>query len=151
MGKNPPPRKDRRSSGWRPLLPGMLALSFFCGCCSADISENSGGPGSGELLTASFCDNKSADFLALLTPETRKEFGEREFSESRKKICSQMGEPVRKTYSGKLRHPFLDIDLWKISFKRRGSDGKEIWQDALFQVVSANENGKEKIISFGFL
>ena len=81
----------------------------------------------------------------------KKEFGEKEFAESRKKICSQMGEPVRKTYSGKLQHPFLDIDLWKITFKRRGSDGKEIKQDALFQVVTANENGSEKIISFGFL
>ena len=62
-----------------------------------------------------------------------------------------MGNPVRKTFVGKLTHPFLDIDLWKITFERKNAEGKTIVQDALFQVVSVNEDGESKVISFGFL
>ena len=81
----------------------------------------------------------------------KKEFGEKEFSLSRKKVCQAMGKPVRKQFVGKLEHPFLDIELWKITFKRKGKEGKTIVQDALFQVVCATENGEQKVISFGFL
>ena len=73
------------------------------------------------------------------------------FKSSREKVCKAIGDPVRKTFVGKLTHPFLDIDLWKITFERKNAEGKTIVQDALFQVVSVTEDGESKVISFGFL
>ena len=62
------------------------------------------------------------------------------------------GRTGQKKYVGKLRHPFLDIDLWQITFERQGKgENKKIYQDALFQVVSLREGDKERVISFGFL
>ena len=98
-----------------------------------------------------FCRNNAKGFTAPLGPALKKEFGEKEFIRSREKLCKQMGKPVAKEYIGELKHPFLGISLWRISFERQSSDGAKITQDALFQVVSAREDGEEKVISFGFL
>ncbi|MBR7104621.1 MAG: hypothetical protein IKC65_06740 [Lentisphaeria bacterium] len=134
------------------LVWGVVLL-FFCGCHVCE--EARVGPVeercSGEL-SAGFCSNDASKFINCLTAETRKQFGPEEFKASREQICRRMGEPVKKKYVGKLRHPFLDIDLWQITFERQGKgENKKIYQDALFQVVSLREGDKERVISFGFL
>lgn len=137
-------------AGKIPVLLFLLTAVLSGGCCSVTIPP----PEThrcGEILAESFCGNNPGRFVTPLSGAMKKEFGEKEFSLSRKKVCQAMGKPVRKQFVGKLEHPFLDIELWKITFKRKGKEGKTIVQDALFQVVCATENGEQKVISFGFL
>ena len=133
------------------LLSAVLsAAGVLSGCASASPPPST--PHCcGEVLAESFCRNKPQEFTRPLSGAMKKEFGEKEFKSSREKVCKAIGDPVRKTFVGKLTHPFLDIDLWKITFERKNAEGKTIVQDALFQVVSVTEDGESKVISFGFL
>ena len=145
-------KKTKRKGNWKiPVLTAVLAVSFLSGCCSVTLPPQEKLYGCGEILTESFCCNDPAAFTGPLSGAMKKEFGEKEFKNSRQKVCQEMGKPVNRQFVGKLAHPFLDIELWKITFKRKSKEGKTIVQDALFQVVSATENGEPKVISFGFL
>ena len=142
--------RKRNGTGKIPILPVLLTAALSAGCCSVTIPP----PETyrcGEILAESFCGNDPGRFMTPLSGSMKKEFGEKEFNLSREKVCQAMGKPVCKQFVGKLAHPFLDIELWKITFKRKSKEGKTIVQDALFQVVSATENGEPKVISFGFL
>ena len=138
-------------AGKIPVLLFLLTAVLSGGCCSVTIPQQQETYCGGKILAESFCGNDPGKFTVPLSGAMKKEFGEKEFSLSRKKVCQAMGKPVRKQFVGKLEHPFLDIELWKITFKRKGKEGKTIVQDALFQVVCATENGEQKVISFGFL
>lgn len=119
------------------------------GCASAAVAPE--GKKTGQELVDGFCSGKAGAFTARLPEEIRKDFGEKEFRASREKVCGKMGHPVGSRSAGHLAHPFFDIELWKIAFERKGTDGETLRQEALFQVVSGREDGREKIISFGFL
>ena len=146
-----------RSVSLRELLPfirlcmvwGLLIL-LCAGCCSAPPVKKSGKNVAAQLAQ-SFCRNDSKHFLSCLPPSVKKDFGEKEFSASRKKICTQLGEPGKNCFMGSLEHPFFDISLWKISFERKDSKGNPVMQDALFQVVCGKGENGNQIISFGFL
>jgi hypothetical protein len=131
------------------LAATLSAAGILCGCAAASPPPEP--RCCGEILAESFCRNKPQEFTRPLSGAMKKEFGENEFKNSLEKVCRAMGNPVRKQFIGKLTHPFLDIDLWKITFERKTDRGKTIVQDALFQVVSVNEDGESKVISFGFL
>lgn len=134
----------------RLLFISVFAAGLMCGCASTEQKTDHHSR-CGEILADSFCRNQPQKFIVPLADSAKKEFGEKEFNASREKVCRQLGEPVEKTFAGKLQHPFFHIDLWKITFGRPDSNGKNIRQDALFQVVYTTENGREKVVSFGFL
>lgn len=142
-------KKKRKPARYVPAA--FLSAALLSGCCSVTLQQPEQQRRCGEILAESFCGNDPETFTSPLSGAMKKEFGKKEFINSRKKVCGAMGDPVSKQFVGKLAHPFLDIELWKISFKRKNQEGKEIVQDALFQVVSATENGEQKVISFGFL
>ena len=123
----------------------FLSAALLSGCCSVTLQQPEQPRRCGEILAESFCGNDPETFTAPLSGAMKKEFGKKEFKSSREKVCGAMGNPVNRQFVGKLAHPFLDIELWKITFKRKNSEGKEIVQDALFQVVSASENGEQKV------
>ena len=142
--------KQRNGTGKIRVLQFLLTAVLTGGCCSVTIPPLEPYR-CGEILAESFCGNNPGRFMTPLSGSMKKEFGEKEFNLSREKVCQAMGNPVCKQFVGKLAHPFLDIELWKITFKRKSKEGKTIVQVALFQVVSATENGESKVISFGFL
>ena len=142
---------------FRELLPfirlctlwGLLAM-LFAGCCSAP-PEKKPEPDVPAQLAKSFCRNDAGHFLACLPPAVKQNFGEKDFAASRKKVCSQLGNPCKNCFLGRLEHPFFDISLWKISFERKDSSGNPVMQDAIFQVVCGKGENGTQVVSFGFL
>ncbi|MBQ7207092.1 MAG: hypothetical protein IJS01_04775 [Lentisphaeria bacterium] len=132
------------------MVAAWCAAGVVCGGCASAGAPREGEK-AGQALVDGFCSGEAAAFASRLPEEIRKDFGEKEFRSSREKVCGKMGQPVGSRSARRLAHPFFDIELWKIAFERKGTDGETLRQEALFQVVSGRENGREKIISFGFL
>ena len=132
------------------MIAAYCAAGALCGgCASAAVPPER--EKIGQALVDGLCSDRAEAFTAQLPEEIRKDFGEKEFRASREKLCSKMGRPVGSRCAGRLEHPFFDIELWKIAFERKDSAGEPVRQEALFQVVSGREDGRSKIISFGFL
>ncbi|MBQ9501826.1 MAG: hypothetical protein IJU70_06695 [Lentisphaeria bacterium] len=131
-------------------IAACCAAGALCGGCASAAAPPEHEK-IGQALVDGLCSDRAEVFTSRLPDEIRKDFGCEEFRSSREKLCRTMGKPVAGRYAGRLEHPFFGIDLWKIAFERTGSGGETVRQEALFQVVSGRENGKNKIISFGFL
>jgi len=131
-------------------IAAYCAAGALCGgCASATVPPER--EKIGQALVDGLCSDRAEAFTSQLPEEIRKDFGCGEFRSSREKLCRAMGKPVAGHYAGRLEHPFFDIELWKIAFERKDSAGETVRQEALFQVVSGREDGRNKIISFGFL
>lgn len=105
-----------------------------------------------EKLCRAFVRDDADGFRALLPENLRKEFHEEAFRTARRKLVSALGEASGWEYAATLRHPLLNVQLWKIAFCKTASDGTEkITQEALFQVMIGEIDGKPQVVSFGFL
>lgn len=105
-----------------------------------------------EKLCRAFARDDASGFLALLPENLRKEFHEEAFRKARKKLVDALGEASGWQYVTTLRHPLLQVQLWKIAFGKPASDGSgPIVQEAVFQVVIGEVDGKPQVVSFGFL
>ena len=137
------------------LVPALL---LFSGCATkTETATEMADRGSleermlGEKMLKAFKDKDSKAFLALLPPETRKRFGEKEFQSARSEIVTPLGEPVSYEYVTDLQAPVLHPMIWKVRFHRLGSNKQPIEQDALFRIIVGKLDDKPWILSFGFL
>ena len=105
-----------------------------------------------EKLGRAFVRNDAKGFLALLPERMRGEFDEKAFHQARRKLVSAMGEASGWEYAATLRHPLLQVQLWKIAFGKEASDHSgTITQEAIFQVMIGEVDGRAEVVSFGFL
>ncbi len=103
-----------------------------------------------ELLEA-FLRNNPKEFVEALPQDLRKQFGEREFEGAYKSIVETLGKPVSYKFAFRLENPFLTVSLWAVRFERKNGEGKKLYQEALFRVISGVIDKQPKIISFNFL
>lgn len=154
-------------------VAGALLLAFLAGCaacgtddkmCQNPAPERAGADCAApddfacrarklaEKLCRAFVRDDASGFLALLPENLRKEFHEEAFRKARQKLVSALGEASGWEYAATLRHPLLQVQLWKIAFCKNASDGTgTIVQEALFQVMIGEIDGKPQVVSFGFL
>jgi len=147
----------------------LLALAAGCSACGSDEKTCPVAAGSSaakaaprsfadraralaEKLCRAFVRNDAKGFLALLPERMRGEFDEKAFHQARRKLITAMGEASGWEYAATLRHPLLQVQLWKIAFAKEASDHSgTITQEALFQVMIGEVDGRAEVVSFGFL
>lgn len=140
---------------------GMLTLLAFAAGCAGrtevhpeaipeTASVQKEDPAGRELLDA-FIRDDAAAFVRILPDELRKQFGKKEFEQARTELTGNLGAPVSCCFETSLEHPLLNVSLWKVRFKRRGTEGEDLHQEILFRVISGNAESGRVIISFNFL
>ncbi len=144
------------------LMPFLAAaaLLWVAGCAStppaADAAKEAASREeaqrelAGKLLAA-FTAADAKAFVALLPEGLRKDFGVEQFAAARKVLADSLGEATGYEFLTDLRNPLLGIQIWKVSFRRQGSNGLPIEQDSLFRVMLSNLDGRPAIVSFSFL
>lgn len=104
----------------------------------------------GEELLLAFVANDGDKFTKLLSPELQEKFGDKQFGLSRTELVKSLGEPISFEYVTRVNNPLVEVDIWKVHFKRILDDQKVIYPEALFRVISGDVNGQNRIISFNF-
>jgi len=143
------------------LLAAGLLLTGGSGCAAFDAGKT--GPGeaaavkapspeeNGRKLLEAFEKDDAASFIGQLPPELQKQFDGQAFANARRSLAEKLGEPVSFSYLTTQEHPYLSVSLWKVRFKRRSSEDKDIFQEAVFRVISSLRNDQYTVISFNFL
>ena len=139
------------------------ALMFLCGCQMFNrMEEPVVEPGTveaeikiGETMLNAYVKNDAGAFLAVLAPEVKERFGEKEFKTTRDQITEAMGKIEKIEYLTVLTAPGFRSHLWKVTFKRTKVMDKdvELTQETLFRVVMTTpKDGKKPFtLTFGFL
>lgn len=87
----------------------------------------------------------------VLAENLQKEFTPEAFSQSLLELRNTLGTIRSFEYCGELKTPVLKTLVWKVCFRRTGSDDSAIEQEILFRALIAPVNGKSRVIGFGFL
>lgn len=144
-----------------PLLAAGLLLASGAGCAVFDTGKTAAAetataqPPSpeenGRKLLEAFVNDDAASFIGELPPELQKQFDEQAFANARQSLAGKLGKAVSFSYLTTQEHSYLTVSLWKVRFKRSSSEGKDIFQEAVFRVISSHRNDKYTVISFNFL
>lgn len=104
-------------------------------------------------MLEAYCDNDPGKFVNMLPEALVKQFGEEEFSESRKVLEDSLGEVKQFEFLTKLNAPEFQVYIFRVTFLRTGvmDKEKEIEQETLFRIIAGDLEGDPQIISFGFL
>jgi len=140
------------------LLTGALSILFFTNGC-ASVSQNevaeksiqSTPDVSGEKLVTAFGRDNDKTFLELLPAELQKKFDTEQFKRFHQQLAAELGKSVSYRYLGNVEHPLLQIEIWNIRFQRTDAQGKLVYLEAPFRVISGSVDGRNQIISFNFL
>ena len=84
----------------------------------------------------------------VLVEDLQKEFSSETFAQSLRQLQKTLGTIRSFEYWGELKTPVLKTLVWKVCFR---SDGSVIEQEVLFRALIAPVDGKNRVISFGFL
>ncbi len=103
-----------------------------------------------EILTA-IQNNNFEKFTAFLNGGLGDKMSKKDFETSRGNIESAFGKITGFTFLVSLETPEVDNTIWKVSFERKGKDGKTIRQDLLFRLISAVSGDKRIVLSLGFM
>ena len=135
------------------LLFGMLAAVFLSACTTipkedttipAAPADCSAGVRLGDRLLTSIQANDFKEFHACLANGPASKLTVKDFKTSRESTLSQFGEL-------NLTTPAVQNLIWRVTFERKGSDGKMIAQDLLFRLVAGTVDEQPTVLSFGFL
>ena len=74
-----------------------------------------------------------------------------EFQASSDMLAGQFGDLAEYTYLTELDTPMVCNQLWKTTFHKKDSEGKAVSQDLIFRFVTAERDGCNQIIGFGFM
>lgn len=107
-------------------------------------------PGIDNVLSA-FQKNDYELLKGVLAENLQKEFSQETFSQSLQQLQKTLGTIDHFEYWGELKTPVLRTLVWKVCFYRHGSDKQVIEQEVLFRALIAPLDGKNRVISFGFL
>lgn len=87
----------------------------------------------------------------VLVEDLQKGFSSEAFAQSFRQLQKTLGTIHSFEYRGELKTPVLKTLVWKVCFRRNGSDGSVIEQEVLFRALIAPVDGENRVISFGFL
>ena len=148
----------------------LIAAAWLCGGCvtstpavpdPATDQQLATGIATGNAMLEAFRTDNATDFLAQLPENSTAQFGEKEFTASRKNMIDTMGElksyeflcclemPQPAAVNGK--QPLLRPLIWKVRFLRKTVSGRDVYQEMLFRAVIGELDGKPYVLSFGFL
>lgn len=108
-------------------------------------------PGAGNALLEAVRKNDYKAFAAGLGENAREICSPEEFRASREKLVRQFGEIRSFRFLSALETPVVCNQVWLVSFERKNSRGEMVRQDLLFRLVTGMDNGKLKVIGFGFI
>lgn len=114
------------------------------GDCSQEIKLG------GTLLNA-VKDNDFQAFKECLKDGPAEKLTKNDFETSRNNSGNQFGKIKNFHFLTALKTPAVRNLIWKVTFERKGSDGKTIEQELLFRLVTGMLDGKPVVLSFGFL
>ncbi|HCG24973.1 MAG TPA: hypothetical protein DE060_02450 [Lentisphaeria bacterium] len=142
------------------LLFGMLAAVFLSACTTipkedttipAAPADCSAGVRLGDRLLTSIQANDFKEFHACLANGPASKLTVKDFKTSRESTLSQFGELKNFHFLTNLTTPAVQNLIWRVTFERKGSDGKMIAQDLLFRLVAGTVDEQPTVLSFGFL
>ena len=105
----------------------------------------------GDGILAAF---QQGDFPALIkhTPgELAEQVTEKDFRTSCRNFEKKFGKLVEFRFLTALDTPAFCNLIWIATFVRPGTNGTEIRRQLLFRVVSMPDDGKPKVVSYGFM
>lgn len=105
----------------------------------------------GDAVLRAFQEKNYELLKEALAENLQKEFSSEAFAQSFRQLQKTLGTIHSFEYWGELKTPVLKTLVWKVCFRRTGSDGSAIEQEVLFRALIAPVNGENRVISFGFL
>ena len=76
---------------------------------------------------------------------------EQKFISSRENMLKTYGKPLMFRFLTFLRTPMLVNQIWVIDFARKVSNGQEIIQQQLFQLIFSNDDGRARLVGMRFI
>ena len=140
----------------------LTAAVFVAGCVQipAEPEKNPASGGEHDRSAALQCadavlrafQEKNYELLKeVLAENLQKEFTPEAFSQSLLQLQNTLGTIHSFEYCGELKTPVLKTLVWKVCFRRTGSDDSAIEQEILFRALIAPVHGESRVIGFGFL
>lgn len=105
----------------------------------------------GSCVLKAFQEKRYELLKEALAENLQKEFSSEAFTQSLRQLQKTLGTIRSFEYWGELKTPVLKTPVWKVCFRRNGSDDSVIEQEVLFRALIAPVDGKNRVISFGFL
>ena len=153
-------RRIIRIAQFQAVLLTVILLIAGCVQIPAEIEKNPASDGKHDRSAALQCGNtmlrafqkKNYELLKeVLVEALQKEFPSETFAQSLRQLQKTLGTIRSFEYWGELKTSVLKTLVWKVCFRRNGSDGSVIEQEVLFRALIAPVDGKNRVISFGFL
>ena len=104
-----------------------------------------------DAVLRAFQEKKYELLKEVLAENLQKEFTPEAFSQSLLQLQNTLGTIHSFEYRGELKTPVLKTLVWKVCFRRTGSDDSVIEQEILFRALIAPVHGESRVIGFGFL
>ena len=147
------------------MLVSLAATLALAGCRVVDSGERGFTPATesaqmqlqrateklGEGILAAF---QNDDFHALIknTPgELEEQVTEKDFRTSCRNFKERFGKLAEFRFLTVLDTPAFCNLIWIATFVRSGTNGAEIRRQLMFRVVSMPDEGKPKVVSYGFM
>lgn len=106
----------------------------------------------GNALLEAIRNNDYPAFAAELAEDDTRDFcSPEDFRVSREKLVRQFGKIHSFRFLVSLETPVVSNRVWIVSFERKNSKNETIRQDLLFRLVTGMDQGKLKVIGFGFI
>lgn len=153
-------RRIIRIAQFQAVLLTVILLIAGCVQIPAEIEKNPASDGKhdrsaalqcGDTMLRAFQEKNYELLKEALAENLQKEFTPETFSQSLLQLQNTLGTIRSFEYRGELKTPVLKTLVWKVCFRRTGSDGSAIEQEVLFRALIAPVNGENRVISFGFL
>ena len=153
-------RRIIRIAQFQAVLLTVILLIAGCVQIPAEIEKNPASDGKHDRSAALQCGDtmlrafqkKNYELLKeVLVEDLQKEFSSETCAQSLRQLQKTLGTIRSFEYWGELKTPVLKTLVWKVCFRRNGSDGSVIEQEVLFRALIAPVDGKNRVISFGFL
>ncbi len=141
----------------------LLTAAVFVAGCVQIPAEPEKNPASGgeydrsaalqcaDAVLRAFQEKKYELLKEVLAENLQKEFTPEAFSQSLLQLQNTLGTIHSFEYRGELKTPVLKTLVWKVCFRRTGSDDSVIEQEILFRALIAPVHGESRVIGFGFL
>lgn len=136
------------------FLAGVVASCFITSCASIEKGEAEKGekkfPVYGKTLLEAMQSGSYKKFVKDFSPELARTISENAFDKLRSDLEKSNDSIEKWQYLTNLnRAGIYRVDLWKVTFIRRTSTGKQPIE-RLFKVTSTRLDGKDQIIGFKF-
>ena len=144
------------------LTTAILSLGLCCACTTLPPPDSSQIPEEvrksdkkeialgNKLMKSILADNYKL-FAECVKDGPAAQITEKDFKTSRSNMLGQFGTMKSYHFLTALETPAVKNLIWKITFERKGKDGKQITQQVLFRLVTGFDENKSVILSFGFL